>query len=218
MSLEAFLERFVEGYLFGDLRAMATLRPPEGKQYGGAHYPIVMTALAGIELLGVLTHEAKFSAWNGDQRFKYFWKTYVYPDDPAKAEMASLVYDLVRQGFAHTYLTKPIVEVTKGDMARHLTRTAEGAIVVDAQALASDLEAAYFRQLKPNMNGALLDRMRQRFDELRGKYQEEHTKKLQSVGLVPLGPGTYKTWPNSPSPFQGYSTGVTKAWSPPEGD
>jgi hypothetical protein len=55
MTLDDFLSRFVEGYLFEDLRSMAAIRLPEGVLYGAAGYPMVMTALSGVELLGMLT-------------------------------------------------------------------------------------------------------------------------------------------------------------------
>ncbi|MGE5836006.1 MAG: hypothetical protein ACM4AI_16110 [Acidobacteriota bacterium] len=51
MEIEAFLERFVEGYLFGDLESMAQVRL-EGRKYGNCGYSMVLVELAGAELLG----------------------------------------------------------------------------------------------------------------------------------------------------------------------
>ena len=74
MTLDEYLERFIEGYLFEDLRSMASIELPPGKEYGAVGYPMVMTALSGIEVLGVLTSRASFSPDNGAARFGEFWR------------------------------------------------------------------------------------------------------------------------------------------------
>jgi hypothetical protein len=56
LTLGEFLERYVEGYLFADLQSMAAVKVPAG-QYGALGYPMMMTALAGVELLGALTSD-----------------------------------------------------------------------------------------------------------------------------------------------------------------
>ena len=61
MTLDEYLEQFIEGYLFEDLRAMAPIRLAAGKRYGAVGYPMVMGALSDIEVLGVLTSRARFN-------------------------------------------------------------------------------------------------------------------------------------------------------------
>jgi hypothetical protein len=50
MKIEAFLEQFVEGYIFEDLASMESV--PNRGRYGNCGYSMVMVALAGVELLG----------------------------------------------------------------------------------------------------------------------------------------------------------------------
>ena len=75
MTLDQYLEQFIEGYLLEDLRSMAPIRAAKGKRYGAVGYPMVMTVLSGIEILGVLTSRATFNPDNGAGRFSEFWKT-----------------------------------------------------------------------------------------------------------------------------------------------
>jgi hypothetical protein len=74
MTLDEFLERFVEGYLFEDLCSMAAIKLSDGQRYGAVGYPMVMTTLAGVELLGILTATKRFHPNEGDDRFREFWQ------------------------------------------------------------------------------------------------------------------------------------------------
>jgi hypothetical protein len=130
MTLDHFLEKFVEGYLFGDLRAMARIRVPDGEQYGGAGYPMVMTTMAGIELLAALTSERPFDKWDGQRSFRDFWQHALYRDQRERHQIANLVYELVRQPLAHTFMTKPIVEIRKARDSNHLCRVGDVASVM----------------------------------------------------------------------------------------
>ncbi len=49
MTLDDYLEQFIEGYLFEDLRSMASITGSPDKPYGAVGYPMVMTALSGVE-------------------------------------------------------------------------------------------------------------------------------------------------------------------------
>lgn len=210
MTLDEFLERFVEGYLFGDLRSMAPIKPPDG-QYGGVGYPMVMTALAGVELLGVLTSDEEFSPHSGRKRFREFWQSFLYPSQPARQEMAPLVYQLVRHGLAHTYMTKPVIEVTKAYHGEHLCRTQRGSIILDALTLADELSEAYTQRLKPKIKGRFKDKMVTRFGEVRKRYHDDHVAEQTTFARVPLRavqpPHRGSVWaPNSPGLPATYST------------
>src|SRR5690349_10277604 len=120
MTLDQYLERFVEGYLFEDLRSMAGVRLPAGKEYGGVGYPMVATTCAGIELLGVLTSATTFTGWKGDKPFRDYWQQFLYPRRPERRELANAIYELVRHGLAHTYTAKPSFVVTKAHDGGHM--------------------------------------------------------------------------------------------------
>lgn len=74
---------------------------------------MVMTALSGIEVLGVLISRSTFNEHNGAARFADFWRNYLYVERPAFKRLDSLVYEFVRHGLAHSFMTKPMVVVTK---------------------------------------------------------------------------------------------------------
>ena len=105
MTLDDYLEQFIEGYLLEDLRSMASITLPPDQRYGAVGYPMVMTALSGIEVLGALTSRTKCSGENGADRFGAFWREYVYVEKPAFQRLHALVYQMVRHGLAHAYLT-----------------------------------------------------------------------------------------------------------------
>ena len=144
-TLDQFLEQFVEGYLLQDLQAMKAIPPPPGEVYGAVVYPLLMTALSGIELLGVLTSTSTFDPENGRSCFVSFWKDYVYADGPASQRLGDLVYEFIRHPLAHSFLTKPMIVVTKSHDPGHLGQTADGVFHIDALTLADDFEAAYKR-------------------------------------------------------------------------
>jgi hypothetical protein len=221
MTLDEFLERFIEGYLFCDLRSMAPIRVRDGDEYGGVGYPMVMSALSGIELLGALTSDKTFSRWSGSPgRFQQFWAEFMYPQRPKRSQMGSLIYELVRNGLAHTCITKPMVVVTKSHDGAHLCRTADGSIVVDALTLADELVAAYEERVKPRLlESAFRDKMEGRFRELRREYQKEYADKKTAIDLIPLVAETWRPSsppliPNSPSVPTVYSTNVTHSQAP----
>jgi hypothetical protein len=187
MTIDHFLERFVEGYLFGDLRSMADIKLRDGEEYGAVGYPMVMTALAGVELFGALTSAEPYTRWKGhDRRFRAFWRDYLYPNLPPKT--ADVVYALVRNGLAHIHLAKPLVMVTKHRDPRHLIgRVAEDQkLTIDALTLADDLHRAYQRRVKPECVGAVRERMQQRLNEIRDDGADELMTFAEVLDNVPV--------------------------------
>ena len=205
MDIEPFLERYVEGYLFEDLRTMAKIRLPEGKAAGAVGYPMVMTALAGVELLGTLTSASTFNHNQGRDRFREFWTEFLYHDAPEKSVVGDAVYTLIRNGLAHTFMAKPTIEVSKGYDGMHLRPPNPGvAMRLDALKLHEDLERAYFKGVKPAMPGGLRDRMNTRLGELRGDYltQVEGLRGvLGSIQIQSTDSGVPGSGVNSPAPF-----------------
>jgi hypothetical protein len=208
MTLDQYLERFIEGYLFGDLQSMAAIKVPEGREYGGAGYPMVMTALTAVELLGTLTANEPFNKWNGKKRFRDFWKSYLYTGQPARQEIANLMYQFVRDGLAHTYMTKPRIEVTKAYHGQHLCRTSDESIIVDALSLTEEVRVAYQR-IKTMMDDTLRATMTARFGELRAAYHVEYENQRKAITAVPLRAFTTR----SPAALAPTSPGVSVTWS-----
>jgi len=148
-DLNAFLQRTVEGYLFEDLRTMKAASLPPGKEAGAVGYPLLMSAFAGIELLGALLSLSQFNKDKGAEYFVSFWRDYLYPTDSCRAAAGETLYKLVRHGLAHVYVTKGDIWVFKHAPEMHLVRRHDGAICVDAARLADDLEESYESRVKP---------------------------------------------------------------------
>src|SRR5262245_27868124 len=85
MKVQEFLERFIDGYLLGDLRTMAQVPPPPAGEYGACGFSMVLITLAGAELLGALVSPTPFNPYHGSRYFERFWKEFMYPDDGARA-------------------------------------------------------------------------------------------------------------------------------------
>jgi hypothetical protein len=63
------------------------------------------------------------------------------------------MYKFVRHGVAHSFMTKPMIRVTKHRDGAHLCRTSDDILFVDALTLADDFETAYRQQLRPKIAG-----------------------------------------------------------------
>lgn len=217
MTLDEFLERFVEGYLFGDLRSMASITVPEGQKYGGVGYPMVMTTLAGVELLGTLTAD-RFNRKHGDQRFREFWQGFMYPQHPERQQMADLIYQFVRDGLAHLFVPKPRFTVWKAHHGEHLHQMADGSICIDALTLAEELRAAYDERVKPRLQGDFRERIEARYAQFRQSYGSHHDRKKELFDLVPrrdfitTKPGAFAA--NSPTVNAALSTNVSVSGVP----
>jgi hypothetical protein len=191
MTLDEYLAQFIEGYLLEDLRSMGSISPPANTAYGAVGYPMVMTAMAGIEVLGVLTSKSKFSAENGSDRFGDFWRHYVYVEQPALQRLHSLVYQMVRHGLAHAFLAKPMIRVTKHRDPNHLRRVKDGEVLIlDALTLADDFATAYGQRLRPRIVGEVRATMETRFNELREAYWRDHIQLKSEFDKAPLGTET----------------------------
>lgn len=180
-DLEAFLQHNVEGYLFGDLREMQ--RIPIG-------YPVLMTAFAGVELLGALLSPLPFNTFQGAVYFNSYWQTHLYPKLKDAETVGNVLYQLVRHGIAHGFVLKGPMAVVRSDPAVHLTRDSNGLIYVDAVQLANDLMASFAAHVKPlistttgTVNGVS---MAARLKEMDTAYQTQ-ANKLSVAAVFPIG-------------------------------
>jgi len=186
---------------------------------------MVTATLAGIELLGVLTSKTEFNGWKGDKRFRDYWQQYLYPFRPDRQPIANAIYDLVRNGIAHTYTTKPSFVVTKGHEGRHMcwSPTDDGkAFWIDALTFAEELIESYDQRVKPQLtDAAFKDQMENRFENLRCLYRENYEEMKSQLKQAPTAPrlpaasaSTSSPVPNSPSGVGTvYSTNLTTASS-----
>ncbi|MCE9605703.1 MAG: hypothetical protein K8U03_12485 [Planctomycetia bacterium] len=168
-NVKTFLEHTVEGYLFKDLGQMKAMPMPMG-------YPFVMTAFAGIELLGSLLSEKKFDPNSGNEYFVSYWFNCLYPSrtHANSKEIGQHLYRLARHGIAHCYLLKGPVAIVHSQPDRHLKKDDLGVIYVDAIQLADDLMDSYFKMVK-NISDAVGQRMEERFKEMDKAYRKKAT-------------------------------------------
>ncbi|MBI2845795.1 MAG: hypothetical protein HYX86_04535 [Chloroflexi bacterium] len=210
MTIEDFLRQVVEGYLFHDLANMnqIQLQPPQTD--GAAGYPMVITALSGMELLGGILSPNPFNKRNGDDYFRDYWDNYLAKINQGYSGLADLVYQLVRHGLAHTFVAKHGIIVTKGAPSRHMQVDMQNNIlIIDATRLYQDLERSYNLHVKPlvfgqNKNQSVRNAMQQRLDEMITDYEND-SKRLFSqlkssqpgsqVPIIPANTGGTIPWP-----------------------
>ena len=148
MTLNAsqFLDHNVEEFLIKDLEAMI--------QGSRVCYPIVMTACAGIELLGSLFSD-EFNSLAGSGYFRRYWTQYLYPTRDHTREMGDALYTLVRNGLSHMFLPAEQIGVTGARPHAHLTRDSHGRVIIDAHQLAKDFIRSYRFDFKPLIAGSV---------------------------------------------------------------
>lgn len=206
-ELLTFLEHDIEGYLFHDLRVMQAATVPPEAPGGGLGYPLLMTSLAGIELLGAVLSTGPFDTRHGRDYFKDYWQRFLYPGRPPGPEV-DIVYQLARHGIAHNFLLKGPLGVTKGEPAHHLKR-AGSRFLIDAATLADHLIDSYENRVKPHLDSPTVDvdaaQMLARVREMAAAYRSQ-----AATALAPLaGP----TGPSSTPPPQAGPSGPAGPFS-----
>jgi hypothetical protein len=188
VDVQDFLEQVIEGYLFHDLENMAAI--PREQHPGACGFPMVQSCLAGIELLGGLLGPAPFNAFNGRDYFLLYWKralsrsrTGVY------AGLGDAVYSLARNGIGHQFITKPGIEIRKGEPDYHMRFfRQERILTIDCVQLYKDLEASYWTTVRPIVDGkaATVDgrrvtrrTMQVQLDEMETKYEKQAATALK---------------------------------------
>ncbi len=119
------------------------------------------------------------------------------------------MYQLVRNGLAHTYMAKQVITVTKHYDGRHLSRLGQDEICVDALWLAEDLEIAYTKRVKPLASGSRRGLMQQQLDTIRKQYLKDAKDLSHVIANIPIRKwtaGEHVTQINSPSANASYST------------
>jgi hypothetical protein len=154
MEVAAFLEQFIERYLFADLETLKTAGPSQPLADGHVGYPTFMACAAGIEVLGLLispdeyTKESSGGANGPSRNFVRYWSTYLYPDEP-RSLVGDAIFQLVRNGVAHTFAAKAPTISKRG---AHLERI-DGVARVNVVTLANDFRKSYADNLRPILDG-----------------------------------------------------------------
>lgn len=183
-TLDEFLKRNVEGYLLGDIKSMSGPQPA-----GGCGYPLLMTVCSGIELLGALSSNLAqpFKTHGmGDKYFLDYWENALYPKDPLRAA-GEVVYQLVRHGLAHSFVTKGDVLVINEAGKPHFTQTAAG-VVINSNHLASEFTRSYHDEFVAKRLATNRAAMEKRFGEVWNEYEKQAKKLWHLLAPLPASP------------------------------
>ena len=188
MTVDDFFADFIDGYLASDLDTMSKANRAEGLMYGDVGYPMVLTTLAGIELLGVLLlpTTTPVTRRNGRNRFLRFWNDYLAKDFSVYSGFGDLFYGLLRNGVAHTYTAKHGVYVTKGSGAPLRYDAANRQVTIDSNVFAQDFLSVYRKNVLPLLSseddaGLNAMSMQTHLDELMKLYEEDSVVEFQNL-------------------------------------
>lgn len=177
-SLQVFLEKVVEGYLFHDLDNIASYIP-NNLPCGGAAYPLLSSTCAGIELLGVIANKDAFqSVGQSGDNFRCYWDNYLIKQNNAYTEWRSVVWSLVRCGISHTAFAKPGVLVTKGAPPLHL-KPHEQKWIIDASKFYDDFKNSYYNHYRPSV--PRLPHMQDKLRQMLKAYEQEAQSVLRAI-------------------------------------
>lgn len=160
VNIGKFLETYVEGYLFHDLRNIERLPVRKGEQYGAALYPMVSATLTGMELVGFLISHGAFNTKKAEQYFSHYWDNVLaqrFPEYSRCSGLAHVIRALARDGLAHSFLTKGRMEVVKGDSPGHLDFDTQSLYVrINCSRLWEHFRDSYLGFVKPIVIGQAL--------------------------------------------------------------
>jgi hypothetical protein len=153
MIVEEFLKTVVDDYLLHDLESMAnfTVQPVT---VGALGYPMMISTLAGMELLGSLLMPSK-KPNNSEQCFLEYWDNYLVEEQPVYTELGRLFLNLLRHGIAHMFIAKPGIFIEKGT-GHQVTIYDYGSrqeLHLDCIVFFEDFRKSYFHKVKPIVDG-----------------------------------------------------------------
>lgn len=123
-TIKEFLDKHIDGYLICDIQRMSEIKAFENG-YGACGYPMLMSILSGVELIGILNYSTEISAKlfrsNSRTFFENGWTVLFSKNAKYSGESTCKIFrDLIRNGLAHMYLSKPNIGITKSHPEAHL--------------------------------------------------------------------------------------------------
>jgi hypothetical protein len=188
IEIKKFLSHYIEGYLFGDLKKMAQIKADKNG-YGGVGFPMIMTTLSGMEILGniVLDSEDTFDKGQGENYFLNYWNNYLSRSDLKYKGFGSLFYHLMRHGLAHTFLTKQGILVYKKSLPTPHINNDTKTLQVDCLTLYKDFRDSYDLFIKPifKTEPQKILMAEKRLHSLLSKYEEDSKKYFEDENSFP---------------------------------
>lgn len=115
-----------QGYLIWDLEEMNKI---DVKGAGNCGYPMLMSILSGMELLGGLIDEYTWNGGKGRKYFRRFYEDYFEKYNKSYEGRADEFYDLLRHKLAHTFLTAIKFQIAKNSFPAPITKDGESEII-----------------------------------------------------------------------------------------
>lgn len=187
MEINLFLKQFIEGYLFCDVEEMLKIEIKESQKYGKCGYPIMMSVLSVMELLGNLTCKTTLKSFNedksqGSRNFEEFWNSYFCLCNPKyKGSQEKDVFRLlIRNGLAHSYLTLPGIYITVGNPEQHWgIDYSKNEIYIDAKEFYNDFKKTYESLIKNNKEVKIV--MQNRLNDLSRLYAIDSDRVFKKI-------------------------------------
>lgn len=182
-DFDAYVEKYIEGYLFSDLDTI--VNHVDSNEHPGNLAYMLMTALcSAVEFNGLLLQKddpVKDGRVDASTGFGHYVKHYLEKVDERYSVIRELGPRLIRNGIAHAYATKGRVAITRvGERdASHLIKyTADETLVINANYLYEDFKRSYFEHAKPKMipDGELRERVITHYESIRNVYRNEVEK------------------------------------------
>ncbi|HVX93224.1 MAG TPA: hypothetical protein VHA74_03895 [Candidatus Dojkabacteria bacterium] len=188
LSTSEFFAHYIEGYLLGDLENMSKIQPDRITKLGGVCYPMVLSTLSGIEMLGTLLYPDSTDQGREDY-FLHYWDNYLVKVDSQYENLGTLFYNLLRHSLAHTFLTKHGIGIwKKGNKSLLINLNSKDfKIIVDCNLFFRDFEKSYRQFVTPVINNDIeklslitlrLETLKSRFEADSLKYFNEFEKSL----------------------------------------
>ena len=208
MTTDEFLEQFIEGYLFEDLQTMSQITPDPARPYGAVGYPMLMTIMSGMELLGGLLVSANqdYKPRGNSANFKNFWDKYFSREFPKYATLGGLVYQLVRNGIAHSFIAKHGIVVNKLSQEAIELDSKNKELHLNPNELYYEFKQSYVNRVKPiflgesQHDGLTVDILQQRINTLDNNYHTE-TLEVFNNNKAPIDLSAIRELANSTQPF-----------------
>ncbi|HVY72695.1 MAG TPA: hypothetical protein VG984_01425 [Candidatus Paceibacterota bacterium] len=183
MTVDAYLKEYIEGYLFKDIEGIQKGIPmplPPG-EFGTAAYPILMSCLAGMEMLGyLLMRDGKgfeIKPRVGETRFLNYWDNYFSKQNTVYTGLGEIFYVLLRHGLAHAFLSKHGIWVTRGTREDTKVNTRSRSISLDADVFFEEFKRSYFDLAKP----VILTGSQAQLDDFLAKSQTQSDKEFEEL-------------------------------------
>jgi hypothetical protein len=152
--------------------------------FGGLGYPMMMTTLAGMELLGGLTinDSEEFDANKGRKYFLHYWDTFFTVENESYKGLGGLFYELIRHGLVHTYVAKQGIFIEKGSNKEISIDQANQQVYVDCNIFYKEFKASYQKLVRPTLDDIdSKDHVQKRLDSMTLLYSANSKKRFVSL-------------------------------------